>query len=57
MRGGLGEDFGMIGVKSELNGDPMDVGLNGKGVYSSYIRLGWVYISVPVLIELLCRDI
>ena len=35
MPGGLGEDLGMIGVKSELNGDLMAVGFNGKGVYSS----------------------
>jgi len=37
-RGGLGEDCGMIGVKSELNGDLMAVGFIGKGVYLSYAQ-------------------
>jgi len=35
-RSGVGENFGMIGVKSELSGDPMAAGFNGKGVYLSY---------------------
>ena len=37
-RAGLGEDIGVVKVKSEPNGVPVVVCLTGKAVYSSYTQ-------------------